>query len=186
LLRCPQCAEIWRALRALRLEAHAFDPEAPPPELEPDLLRRRRPWLTRLALALAGAGAAAILLLALPRAGHRPAQPPVAHGREVRGTEPSGGPRPVAPRGTVRKPVQAFAWRPATGDASYVVELLDAEGRLLWRSPEVTGGSLPWPEAVPQRTGTYYWRVLELAAGEAKPRSSPLARFDLVLTASRP
>ena len=86
-------------------------------------------------------------------------------------------PVPVAPLdATVGLPV-AFTWEPVPETRSYRVELLDAEGELLWTG-QANDSSLSWPAEIGEREGLHYWRVVA-ALDQGGSAASELVRFEI-------
>ena len=62
---------------------------------------------------------------------------------------------------------------------AYRVRLLDAQGEVVWTSPEVVEPSAELPAAVPLAGGRHYWQVLALPASGGEPIASPVVDFEL-------
>jgi len=179
ILECPLCSDTYRALQILRTEAADFDESAPAPKVAlEDATVRRFPWRGLGVLAMA---ATAVLAVVLPM---RWAHEPVIDegGVAVRSVEEETVVEPVSPLGKV-------AWRPGEGvllqwtagesSVSVLVEILDADGELIWTGPETTATEVRWPaEEIPGH-GSYYWQVL-IRDRSADVVDSELVSFDLV------
>jgi hypothetical protein len=178
ILDCFQCAEIYRALNIVRSDAAAFDPGAP--EMPPGKVERFRSkrglWGGLSALAVA---AAVMMAIFLPGTS---TEPPETAGPVVRS---DGSSKPATPTEPVNRDVSMrsagelrLRWS-AESELPAVVEILDAEGELIWRSPETTASEVRWPADLPSRPGRYYWRVVVSGAGDKKI-SSDLVSFRVV------
>jgi hypothetical protein len=183
ILTCPQCSDTYRALGILREEASAFDPGAP--ALTAGSVRKvssgRRLWGGLGLLAAAAVMMAVVLPTLLPDATDRNGGSQVLRSS---GEQPAAV--PVSPVDEVME------WRPGTGVvfrwkldhvAPGVVQILDADGELVWSSPETTATEMTWPAELPPEPGRYFWRVVVTGAGDKK-YSSRLESFEL--SASRP
>jgi hypothetical protein len=176
-VRCAECASVYRALGELEAGARAFDPGAPtgPVLSEADLGVGLRPWGF-----LGGLAAAAAVVWALARPALAPAPAPLPSPEVMRGADPAR-PRALEPMGHQRATPAFFRWEPQAGARAYRVEVFDASGEPLWKSPEVSGTSLAWPAALSVKPGTYYWQVVALA-GSGQPAdavASPMASFEI-------
>jgi len=183
ILSCSQCSRTYRALLAVRREGHTFDPGAPRPTVEREMARSWR-WRGML-LGLAAAAAVIMgVLVVEPRLGTGPAppasQPPVT----LRSVGSVAGPALVAPLGTLAGTPGELSWRPVEGARGYVVELLDGDGELVWKSEELKVTSTPWPRKIAAAPGRYYWRVLAIPEGGGEPAASDLESFDVEVSAS--
>jgi len=180
---CPECTQLYRGVLALREGAQAFDPAAPPPQVQETPTRAWRwgRWVTGLAAAAAAVVAVFVLR---PAGGPVPARPFPSHGVTLRAGGTPEGPVLVAPLGAVPGDPGVLSWRAAEGARGYIVELLDADGELLWRSDEVAGTYTRWPSAVRPAPGRYYWRVLAVPEAGGKPVASGLESFEIGATAS--
>ena len=89
-------------------------------------------------------------------------------------------PRPAAPFGSVPRSELRFHWLLPTDEAPVIVEVLDADRQVVWRSPPSrTGVAVPTNQAagtLPE--GDLYWRPVAAPEGEA-PRPGELAAFAL-------
>jgi hypothetical protein len=176
-VRCAECAAVYRGLATLETGARAFDPGAPSrPVLggsEPGL--SLRPWGF-----LGGVAAAAAVVWLLARPAVAPTPAPIDTPAATRGAEPAT-PRAIEPVGRLSTAPAAFRWEALPAARAHRVELLDGSGEPLWTSPEVTGTSLAWPAAVAARPGTYYWQVVAIAqSGRAADAStSPMVSFEI-------
>lgn len=176
---CPRCAQTYKSLIAVRAGAGAFDPDAPPGGASSgDSGSAKRRWWGGLSvLALA---ASVVLVISLP------SRTPTAPGGDsdamvVR----SAGVGAVV---SLVSPVDEIVDRQTTGDVvlrwethdeagPFVVEILDADGELVWTSPPTLNGEAVWPEGVTAPSGRYYWRVL--SSGPVAGRlASGLVSFD--------
>ncbi len=182
ILSCPECSQVYHGILALREEAHTFDAGAPRPRGEK--MEARRPvWRGILSGLAAAAAVIAVVFLLRPHAG------PVPSGRTgpeqvtLRGSGVLNKPILVTPLGALEGAPGALSWRPVEGARGYVVELLDGDGELLWKSGELTATTLPWPGAVAPQPGRYYWRVLAIPSEGGPPVASELGAFDLGVTA---
>ena len=172
--RCAECGRILRALTRLDREARAVDPTVPGVlSVPPGAPTRRRGWFWG-GLAAAAAAVVAVGLLARPLA-----TPPAGLDAEVRSGAQSDRPVPVAPRGTQAKAPEAFSWERRSGVRGYRVELLDEAGETLWRSEQVGGARLSWPESVPAAPGGYHWRVVAVLEERGETVASPLVSFQI-------
>jgi len=174
---CAECTRTWRALAEIERGARKFDPGMPRPGLALPAARGPRAGRWGLGGALAAAAAAALIVWVgvRPQPSVPPAQPP---GETFR----SGPEQPVqpvlrAPLGAVAAP-QAFTWEPVPEAVSYRLELLDADGEIVW-SAATAETSAAWPSTLPRSPGRYYWRVVaELERGGST--ASPLEDFDVL------
>jgi hypothetical protein len=170
--RCAECGRILRALTLLEREARAVDPTIPGVlSVLPGAPPRRRAWLWG-GLAATAAAVAAVGLLARPVA-----TPPAVPDSEVRSVAESGRPVPLAPRGAQAKAPEVFSWEQRSGVRGYRVELVDEAGETLWRSEEVGGARLSWPQSVPATPGGYHWRVVAVLEERGETVASPLVSF---------
>jgi hypothetical protein len=184
ILSCPECSDIYRTLAVIRTDAATFDPGAPvlTPDSAEHTTSRRGLWGGLGLLAMA---AAVMLVMVLPT--FNPDAP-----------EPGSGPQQLRSTGklspaTLVGPVdESVPWSPDSGVifrwrldpvAPAVVEILDADGELVWTSRATTATAMAWPPDLTPTAGRYYWRVVVTGAGDKKI-SSELAAFRL--TASRP
>jgi len=88
--------------------------------------------------------------------------------------------------GRVQRAPDGLSWRAVQGARGYVVELLDGDGELLWKSEELSTVQAPWPKAEAGTPGRYYWRVLAVPEGGGEAVPSPLKAIDIGITASHP
>jgi hypothetical protein len=166
---CASCARLYRAVDALRSEAHAFDPGAPKPEAA-----RRRPVVPigRLALAAAAVAAVTLSVVLLRRDLSPGSTEPVARsatGALLLAIEPSG---------KLGKPPGRFRWQAVAGVETYRVLLFSADGLPVWSSGDVTATEVPWPAAIEARRGGFLWRV-EGWRGGAAVTESRMTAFDI-------
>lgn len=190
ILACPQCSDAYRAIEVLRSEAAAFDAGAPAPrDMSPaSSPPRRGPWRGLGFLALAATVVMAVVLPTL----HRDQPSTDAAFQALRSTESWSPATPLAPvdqnvdwraRENLR-----LEWAAAEPQRPVVVEVLDADGELIWRSRDITDSHVGWPTAQATAPGRYYWRVVGTGAGD-KQVASDLVSFQLVdetVTASPP
>jgi hypothetical protein len=177
-VRCAECAAVYRGLTLLQAEAAIFDPAVPRPGPRPAL-----PWPRRWIYSGLAAAAAVLLVTLLPlsRRGTVLAPGPAPTDDAVRSGE-KATPVPLEPLGTVSGPPAAFRWQGIPGSARYRVDLSSRAGDLLWASPPVEGTSVVWPRSVPAAPGVYYWQVTALRSGDgpaAPPVPSPLVSFEI-------
>jgi hypothetical protein len=176
-VRCTECAAVYRGLATLETGARAFDPGAPArPVLrgsDPGL--SLRPWGF-----LGGVAAAAAVVWLLARPAIAPTPAPAGTPAVTRGTEPAV-PRALEPVGRLAAAPTAFRWSPLATARAHRLQLLDGSGELLWTSLDVTGTSLAWPSAVAAKPGTYYWQVIAVAPnGRAVDEvTSPMVSFEI-------
>ena len=189
ILACPRCSDTHRALQILQSEAVAFDPGAPVRKENQSQRSSSRKglWGGLSFLALA---AAVMMAVVLPT--FNPKQPDMDTGTPV--LRSAGAPLPATPVAPVD---QVIEWRSRhelllkwTLDPSshVVIEILDADGELIWTSPETAATEIQWPDDLGVNPGRYYWRVVivEPAIGRI---SSDLVSFELIdggVTASPP
>jgi hypothetical protein len=177
-VRCAECAAVYRGLAELETEARGFDPGAPARPLlgQAGWQSGLRPWGF-----LGGMAAAAALVWALARPAMAPAPPPASAPPVMRGAE-SARPQPLAPVGRHTTLPAHFHWEPLPGARGYRVELLDAAGVAVWTSDEVAGTSVGWPAGIRVRPGTSYWQVVAVApTGRAADAvTSPMASFEII------
>lgn len=179
ILECPLCTDTYRAVQMLRSEAAEFDEDAPAPvvALTKRADRLRFPWRGLGLLAMA---ATVLLAVVLPlRRGHEPIGD---HGVMV--VRDAGGEAaviPVSPLDSVAWRSEddvLMEWRMTESPASAAVEILDADGELIWTGPNTTSTEVWWPTEDIPGPGRYYWRVL-IRDGSAVGSASELAAFDL-------
>ena len=178
-VRCQDCATVYRSLAELETEAREFDPGVParPVLSQAGWQAGLRPWGF-----LGGVAAAAAVVWALARPALAPA-PPVVSPPVMRGAEDAARPRPLAPLGRLTAPPAEFRWEAVSGARAYRVELFDAAGASVWTSPEVTGTTVRWPVGMRIKLGTFYWQVVAvLATGRtADAVASPLVSFEIAV-----
>ena len=176
-VRCAECAAVYRGLAELEEGARAFDPQSPgrPVLGEADIGLGLRPWGF-----LGGMAAAAALVWALARPALAPAPVAVSSPDSMRGSE-TARPRALEPAGRQDAAPASFRWEPQPGARAHRVEVFDASGEPLWKSAEVSGATLAWPAALPAKAGTYYWQVVALpASGRAADAvASAMVSFEL-------
>jgi hypothetical protein len=183
ILTCARCSDTYRALQTLRSQAPAFDPEAPSVAIPPatSTLRKRRMWGGMGLMALAAAVTMAFILPTFnPESGGVGSDPQVLRSAGERAHAIPRSPVDEVVHWTPGDPV-TFRWA-LEAPAPAVVEVLDADGELLWSSPETAATEVRWPEGLNPLPGRYYWRVVVTGAGDKKA-SSALIAFDL--TANR-
>lgn len=178
IVECPVCTDTYRVIQIMRSEASAFDEAAPEPEVVHSATTVRR--FSLRALGLLAMAATVALAVVLPM---RSAREPIIRDDSilVRSVGGEVAAIPVSPVGTVvwssgedilmewtaaEKPVQAF------------VEILDADGELVWTSAEVESTEVTWPGEKIAGHGRYYWRVI-IGDQSAEVADSELAAFDL-------
>ncbi len=178
ILECPLCSDTHRALQILRTGAADFDESAPAPKVvREDVTVRRFPWRGLGVLAMA---ATVVLAVVLPM---RWAHEPVIDegGVVVRSVEETAV-KPVSPLGKVKwRPGEEvhLQWTAGESSVSVLVEILDADGELIWTSPETTETDVLWSaEEIPGH-GSYYWQVV-VRDRSADVVESELVSFDLV------
>jgi len=186
ILVCPECAQVYRGVLGVKIEAHRFDEGAPTPALSPQPKSGRvwKRWLAGLA-AVAGVIAVLLILIARPTSRTGPsvgARQPVT----LRSGESTLAPALLAPVGPVVEPPAELSWKPVRGARGYVVELLDGDGELLWKSEELTATRAPWPQGVEAPHGRYYWRVLAVPEAGGEPVASQLQELEVGISANRP
>lgn len=174
-VRCEECTRIYRGLRMLATEARSFDATVPAFEPAPRLVTEPR-WLA--AGALGALAAAVVFLLVRPPASPDATVPvplPTSDLRSAGGSAPV----PLQPLGSLAHRPGAFAWRPMPEARAYRVRLLDAQGEVVWTSPEVVEPSAELPATVPLARGRHYWQVLAHPASGGEPIASAVADFEL-------
>lgn len=172
-IRCSDCARVYRGLVDLEDGARAFDASLPRGLGAATLrLGQTARWGTWAAIA---AAAAVVFAIAEPR---RAPAPSAATGLELRG----GSPRPelAEPLGAVARWPERLRWTAAGSARAYRVRILDAEGELVWTSPLVTATEISWPAEVAARPGRLYWQVIALPPGgrEADAAASVTGSLD--------
>lgn len=184
ILSCAECTLLYRGVLGVRMEAGGFDPGAPAGRVDRGA---GLPGWRRILIGVAAA-AAVVAALAVVRPLLSPGPGPAPGKRTItlRAARTPEGPSLVAPLGPVAEPPDSFSWRPVPEARGYVVELLDGDGELLWRSGEVAGAMVPWPATVERPPGRYYWRVLSIPEEGGAAVGSPLESFDLGATSSLP
>ncbi len=183
IVECPLCSDTYRAVQIVRSESPAFDDAAPAPkDGRGDATVRRFPLRALGLLALA---ATVVLAVVLPM---RSARGPMIHDDAivVRSAGSEIAATPVFPLGTVawsRGEDILLEWTVAETPVSATVEILDADGELVWTGPELQSTEVTWPgEEIPGH-GRYYWRVV-IGDRAAEVADSELVSFDL--SANRP
>jgi hypothetical protein len=183
IVECPLCSDTYRAIRIVRLESPAFDDAVPAPMVgHRDATVRRFPLRTLGLLALA---ATVMLAVALPM--HLLRKQAIDDATMVvRSAGDEVALVPVSPMGTVvwsRGEDILVEWTLAEAPVSAFVEILDADGELVWTGPEVQSTEVVWPgEDIPGH-GRYYWRVI-IGDHATEVVDSELVSFDL--SASHP
>jgi hypothetical protein len=177
-VRCLDCATVYRGLAELETEAREFDPGVParPVLGQAAWQSGLRPWGF-----LGGMAAAAALVWALARPALAPA-PPVATSPVMRGAE-AARPRALAPGGRQTSWPEAFRWEPLAGARAYRVELFDASATPVWQSAEMTETTLSWPAWMMLKDGTYYWQVVAIPESGrlADGVASALVKFEIAV-----
>lgn len=174
-VRCEECTRIYRGLRMLAAEARSFDASVPALEPAPQPVIRPR-WLA--AGALGAVAAAVVFLLVRPAISPNAVAPAHLPSSDLRSAGVSA-PVPLGPLGQLAHRPGAFSWRPMPEARTYRVRLLDAQGEVVWTSPEVAEPSAELPAAVPLARGRHYWQVLAHPASGGEPIASPVADFEL-------
>jgi hypothetical protein len=178
ILDCHQCSEIYRALNILRSEAATFDPDAPavlPGKVEQHRSKRGL-WGGAGILALA---AVVMMAVFLPSTQTEPPESPDLVVRSAGTPQPATPVEPVDRDVTLTsRPELRLRWTLESALPA-VVEILDADGELIWSSPETTDSEIGWPIDLPTNPGRYYWRVVVSGAGDKKI-SSDLVTFQFV------
>jgi len=173
-VRCGQCAHVYRGLSELEEGARAFDkgvPQAVGPAPLSALQTTRWGWWGGLA-----AAAALVWAIAQPRPALAPA--PEATGSDLRGSQ-EARPALVEPMGPVARWPERLRWEPVAHAHAYRVRILDGEGDELWASPAIAETSIAWPAQIAPRPGRTYWQVTAyLGASDADSVPSVLASFD--------
>jgi hypothetical protein len=160
-VRCSECAAIYRGLVDLEEGARAFDASLPR-RLGPGALGlgQTARWGTWAAVA---AAAAVVFAIAQPRRAQAPSPSPDAPGHALRG----GSPRPelTEPLGAVGSWPERLRWTATDGARAYRVRILGPEGDLIWTSPLVAATEIAWPAEIAPRPGRLYWQVIALPQG---------------------
>ncbi len=183
IVECPLCSDTYRAVEILRTEATAFDEAAPEPVIvHRNATVRRFPFRTLGLLAMA---ATVVLAVVLPMHFLRE---PVIDGATmvVRSVGDEAAVVPVSPVGTVvwsRGDDILMEWTVVEGPVPAFVEILDADGELIWTGPEVGSTEVKWPGGEIPGPGRFYWRVITRNR-QADVSDSELVSFDL--SANRP
>jgi len=178
-VRCSDCAAVYRSLVDLEEGARAFDATLPRSLGAARLaLGQTARWGTWTAIA---AAAAVVFAIAQPRRALAPAPsaaPAPSTGLELRGS--SRRPEPTEPVGAVARWPEQLRWSASDGARAYRVRILDAEGDVIWTSPLVAATAVAWPAEVAPRPGRLYWQVIALPEGgrEADAAASVSAGFD--------
>jgi hypothetical protein len=172
ILGCALCSDTYRAIQVVRAEAASFDRNAPEPTPVEGTVRRF-PWRGVGFLALA---ATVLLAVVLPlRRGHEPVQEGTGVVVRSAGEEAATPVAPVGKRAWAPGEDVLLQWTTPEPELAAAVEILDADGELLWTSPEVTSNEVAWPAAEIPGPGRFYWRVLTHDGTD-----SEAAAFDLV------
>lgn len=176
--RCSECAKIYRGLSLLEKEAQEFDTAVPAGALTPPApIESRRPLRPLLWAGLAAA-AALVLLVALPvdspKRGSDEATPDTV---TLRGAGGADRPRLEAPKGPVPAVPLTFSWHGTATNTHYQVQLLNADGELLWESDAIDGTSLALPPEIVISPGQYYWLVLGFDQADGQATASELESF---------
>lgn len=152
-VRCPRCAQALRDLWELDGEARRLSRP-----------RLRWSWRVAAAVALVFAGALAWLLFV-------PARVENGDRQLVRGA--TLGVLPADGANLTTRPTE-LSWPPQTGATSYRVELHEAAGETVWRSPDLEQTRLHLPAEVSDglEPGSYYW-IVEVEGAVANPRLGP-------------
>jgi hypothetical protein len=178
-VRCADCAAVYRGVTMLHEEAPLFDSAVPSPR-PARVLPWPRKWIyTGLATA---AAVLLVTLLPLSRRGTvlAPAAPPSDD--RLRSGE-SAVPVALEPQGSLNAPPARFRWQGIARAARYRVDLSNGAGELLWASSPVDTTSVDWPASVRVEAGVYYWQVTALPAADGRttpPVPSPLVSFEIV------
>ena len=181
ILECPECADVHRALLVVRSGAAAFDPDAPavvePSHGGPSTKSRWWGGLSVFALA-----ATIVLAVVLPL--RTPTEAPTGPGPMV--LRSSGESSPIRPLSPVDEVVGwqtigelVLRWEAEDELGPFVAEILDADGELIWSSPQTMDAEVLWPAELTDQPGRYYWRVLAVDSANGSI-ASDLASFDLV------
>lgn len=179
-LGCAHCAEIHRAIALVAAEAPIFDEGAPARVVSApsEIAERRVPWRVVGLLALA---AAIIVGVVVPLAVTR--GPTAGDGAVVvRSADETPRVVPVAPVAEVSWRPDAdvvFSWTTVGAETAVVVEVLDAEGEMVWTGPETTESETTWPAERVPGPGRYYWRLLPSESSHPAA-GSELVAFDLI------
>jgi hypothetical protein len=180
---CPSCSDTYRAIRIIRSEALEFDTAVPAPMGDHgDATVRRFPFRTLGLLAMA---ATVVLAVVLPMHFLRE---PVIDGATmvVRSVGDEAAVVPVSPVGTVvwsRGDDILMEWTVVEGPVPAFVEILDADGELIWTGPEVGSTEVKWHGGEIPGPGRFYWRVITRNR-QTDVSDSELMSFDL--SANRP
>lgn len=169
---CEECASVWQAVQAMSAAAAEFDPAARRP-VSPLRARRRR---RTVAWGLAAAASLLLAIVALPRWLDRPT--PAADIEVVRSGERLG-PQPLTPAEASHSDAPVFSWSSVDEAVGYSLDLLDADGSVLWVSDRVVGTTASWPAAVECQPGAYYWRVSAHFEDGEETVASPLVSFEV-------
>jgi hypothetical protein len=164
--RCAECADVWRAVQALRASA----PRA-----------RVLPFRPRVAWGAGLAAAAALALALVLPSGDGPTvsgvgSAPATHTLRSAGAEERPGLR--EPRGRLVAAPVALHWTPVSGARAYRVQLMGADGVPLWSGTETTRLEVAWPAGVAAAPGRYYWQVIALVGADDE-RPSELTEFEI-------
>jgi hypothetical protein len=174
-VRCGECARIYQGLRMLATEARSFDATVPAFEPPPRVVTEPR-WLA--AGALGAVAAAVVFLLVRPPISPDAVAPAHLPSSDLR-SDGVSAPVPLRPLGQLAHRPGTFDWRPMPEARAYNVRLLDAQGEVVWTSPEVVEPSTELPAAVPLARGRHYWQVLAHPASGGEPIASKVVDFEL-------
>ncbi len=172
---CEDCRATWTALTDLREAAETFDPGLREPLPEPLRPRFGAPstWMPLAAAAILTAVVGVGFWQRQAPSPTLPEMPPTASERAGADAAPVPG---FPPEGSVGD-VAGFSWQGSPAVDRYEVEILGADGSLLWRSEELDRLQTLWPNEIVKIPGTYYWRVVAFDNGQAI--SSELVRFEI-------
>jgi len=147
-VRCAECAAVWRAVDELQRRAPEIDPRLRRPSR-----RRILVWLPAFA-----AAAAVAFVVTSPR---RSGPPPSSDPRRVGAS--SARPETLFPAaGTTLGTPDQLRFAPLAGARSHRVQVLSSDGKLLWDSSPVAGNLVAWPGSVRLVPGRYCWQVVAL------------------------
>jgi hypothetical protein len=165
--RCAECAAVYRALSALRQQAHQFDSGAPSPELGAvrHVLRWSGVWRAALATA------AIVMVVVFVRQSR---EAPVTRAGTVTIPIVTLAPGSASPAGGG----PTFEWKPVANANHYRVELYAVDGLPLWKSADLVATAVRWPTTLKAVPGTYYWQVVAIRDGR-ELATSGLRRLDL-------
>lgn len=179
-IRCAECAAVYRGLVDLEEGARAFDASVPRALGASRLgLGQTARWGTWAAVAAAAAVAFTVLQ---PRRSATPDgtsdRTAAVPGLALRSA--ATRPVPVEPMGAVARWPERLRWSAAEGAHAYRVRILDADGEIVWTSPLVASTETAWPAEVAPRPGRMHWQVIALPASgrEADAAASVTASLD--------